>query len=58
MSGGSGSIAGTILGVFIMSVLQTGLPYIGLQANNQQIIIGLVLIVAVFFDVWKNRKLA
>jgi len=58
MNGGSGTIAGTILGVFIMSVLQTGLPLIGLQANFQQIIIGLVLIVAVYIDVLKNKKLA
>ncbi len=58
MSGGSGSIAGTILGVFIMSVLQTGLPFIGIQANYQQIIIGLVLIVAVYIDVLKNKRLA
>ncbi len=58
MNGGMGTIAGTILGVFIMSVLQTGLPNIGLQANYQQIIIGLVLIVAVFVDVLKNKKLA
>ena len=58
MSGGAGTVAGTVLGVFIMSVLKTGLPYIGLQANYQQIVIGLVLIVAVFFDVWKNHKLA
>ena len=40
-----------------MSVLQTGLPLIGLQANYQQIIIGLVLIVAVYIDVLKNKKL-
>lgn len=58
MSGGSGTIAGTILGVFIMSVLQTGLPLIGIQANFQQIIIGIVLIVAVYIDVLKNKKLA
>ncbi len=58
MSGGMGSIAGTILGVFIMSVLQTGLPNIGLQANYQQIIIGMVLILAVLVDVFKNKKLA
>ena len=58
MSGGSGTISGTILGVFIMSVLQLGLPLIGLKANYQQIIIGLVLILAVYIDVLKNKKLA
>lgn len=56
MTGGAGSIVGTLLGVFVMSLLKTGLPYIGLQANWQQIITGIVLIVAVFIDVLKNMK--
>ena len=56
MNGGSGSVAGTLLGVFIMSMLKTGLPFIGLQANWQQIITGLVLIIAVYIDVLKNKK--
>lgn len=56
MTGGAGSIGGTLLGVFVMSLLKTGLPYIGLQANWQQIITGLVLLTAVFIDVYKNTK--
>ena len=56
MTGGSGSIVGTILGVFVMSMLKTGLPFIGLQANWQQIITGLVLIAAVFIDVVRTKK--
>ncbi len=58
MTGGYGSIVGTLLGVFIMSMLKTGLPFIGLQANWQQIITGLVLIGAVFMDVMKKRKMS
>ncbi|MDD2970689.1 MAG: ABC transporter permease [Lachnospiraceae bacterium] len=58
MTGGSGSIVGTLLGVFIMSMLKTGLPFIGLQANWQQIITGLILIGAVFMDVMKKKKKA
>ena len=58
MTGGAGSIVGTLLGVFIMSMLKTGLPFIGLQANWQQIITGLVLIFAVVIDVMKNRRIA
>jgi len=38
-------------------MLKTGLPYIGLQANWQQIITCIVLILAVFIDVQKNRKM-
>lgn len=56
MNGGTGSIIGSLLGVFIMSMLKTGLPYIGLQANWQQIITCIILIVAVFIDVQKNRR--
>ncbi len=56
MYGGQGTIVGTLIGVFLMCVLKTGLPYIGLQANWQQIIIGIVLIVAVFMDVLRTRK--
>lgn len=58
MTGGVGTITGTLLGVFVMSLLKTGLPYIGLQANWQQIITGIVLIVAIFIDVLKNKKTA
>lgn len=56
MKGGSGSIVGTLLGVFVMSMLKTGLPYIGLQANWQQIITGIVLIAAVLIDVMRSKK--
>lgn len=56
MSGGSGTIIGTLLGVFVMSLLKTGLPFIGLQANWQQIITGIVLFAAVLIDVLKNKK--
>lgn len=58
MNGGVGTIPGTLLGVFVMSLLKTGLPYIGLQANWQQIITGIVLIVAIYIDVLKNKKTA
>lgn len=56
MSGGYGTIAGTLIGVFIMSVLKTGLPFIGLQNQYQQFITGFVLVIAVFADVMNRRK--
>lgn len=57
-SGGVGSIGGALLGVFVICLLKTGLPYIGLQANWQQIITGLVLIGAVLVDIRKKKKAA
>lgn len=56
MTGGSGSIIGTFLGVCLISLLKTGLPYIGLQANWQQIITGAILIGAVTIDMARKRK--
>ena len=55
-SGGVGSVTGSLLGVFVICLLKTGLPYIGLQANWQQIITGMVLIGAVMVDILKKKK--
>ena len=56
MSGGYGTISGTLIGVFIMSVLKTGLPFIGLQTHYQQIATGIVLVFAVYMDVLNRKK--
>jgi len=56
LSGGVGTILGTLIGVFIMSVLKVGLPYIDLQPHYQLFITGIVLIIAVYFDVRGRRK--
>lgn len=55
-TGGLGTVTGTMIGVLIMSVLKTGLPYVGLQANWQQVIIGIVLIAAVMLDILRSKK--
>jgi len=57
MSGGNGTIAGTLIGVFIMSVLKTGLPFVGLQSHWQMFITGIVLIIAVFADVASKKRM-
>ncbi|MFI3168511.1 MAG: ABC transporter permease [Faecalibacterium sp.] len=55
-TGGYGTVVGALLGVLIISLLKTGLPFIGLQANWQQIITGIILLVAVMADIAKRRK--
>ena len=57
-AGGYGSVIGTLAGIFVIMLLKTGLPYIGLQANWQQIITGAVLIIAVLIDIMKEKKAA
>lgn len=55
-SGGSGTILGTFFGVMVICLMKVGLPFIGLQANWQQICTGLVLIAAVLVDIVKVKK--
>ena len=55
MSGGSGTMAGTLIGVFIMSVLKNGLSSCGLQAPWQTFFTGLVVIGAVLLDIQRTK---
>ena len=48
MSGGVGSVVGTLLGTFIIAVLSNGMNIMGLSSEIQQIAKGIVLILAVF----------
>ena len=50
LNGGSGTILGSIVGALIMSVLRNGSQQMGWHNYFQEIIIGLVIIVAVFLD--------
>ena len=54
-SGGYGTIYGTVIGAYVIIFLKQGLPYIGFNANMQQIITGLVLIGAVCIDIIKRK---
>ena len=54
-SGGYGTIYGTVIGAYVIIFLKQGLPYIGFNANMQQIITGLVLIGAVAIDIIKRK---
>ena len=55
MSGGSGTMVGTLIGVFIMSVLKTGLANCGLQAPWQTFLTGVVVIGAVLLDIARTK---
>lgn len=54
--GGEGTIAGTIVGAFIISVLRNGLNLMGISPFIQQIVIGVVIVAAVFFDKIKHNN--
>lgn len=56
LAGGVGSIVGTIIGVFIMTVLKIGFPYIGVQSHYQLFITGIILVFAVYMDILNRRR--
>ncbi len=56
LAGGIGSIAGAILGAVIMQSLESGMVLLGVTSAMRQVVIGVVLIVAVWFDVIYNKN--
>jgi ribose transport system permease protein len=54
--GGRGSILGTIIGALIMSVLINGLRILAIQTEWQTVVVGLVVLVAVFADNLRKRR--
>ncbi|NUS82826.1 MAG: ABC transporter permease [Streptomyces sp.] len=55
LSGGVGSISGTLFGVLIIGVLRNGLNLLGVSPFVQQIVIGVVIALAVMVDVLRRR---
>jgi ribose transport system permease protein len=53
--GGRGTMFGTVVGVFIPVVLASGLVIVGVQSFWQQVVIGAILIIAVYFDQIRRR---
>ena len=56
LMGGVGTISGTMIGAFIIGVLRNGLNMAGVSAFIQQIIIGFVMIIAVYVDQIRSRR--
>jgi ribose transport system permease protein len=56
LSGGTGTILGTIIGAFIMSVLTNGLRIMSVAQEWQTVVTGVIIILAVFADNLRKRK--
>lgn len=54
LRGGSGSVLGSLIGALIMAVLRNGSQQMGWPTYMQEIIIGLVIILAVALDRWRH----
>ena len=56
LSGGIGTISGTVIGAFVIGILRNGLNMGGVSAFIQQIIIGLVILLTVWIDQMRHRR--
>jgi ribose/xylose/arabinose/galactoside ABC-type transport system permease subunit len=57
LSGGEGTVLGTLVGAFIMTVIRTGTAQMGLPNWVQEIVTGVIIIAAVAIDRWRHRRL-
>ncbi len=55
-SGGVGKVMGAVIGAFVMGVMNNGMSILGIGIEYQQVIKGLVLLAAVFVDVYNKNK--
>ncbi|HET7838127.1 MAG TPA: ABC transporter permease [Rectinemataceae bacterium] len=56
LSGGEGTILGTVIGAFIMSVLTNGLRILSVPQEWQTVVTGGIIIFAVYMDILRRRK--
>ena len=56
LSGGEGSILGTIIGAFIISTLTNGLRIMSVPQEWQIVVTGCIVILAVFLDILRRRR--
>lgn len=54
-AGGKGTVSGTLIGALLIAIIRNGLNLLGAQSDAQFIVIGAVIIVAVFIDVLRGK---
>jgi len=56
LSGGKGTILGTVIGALIMSVLTNGLRILSVPQEWQTVVVGVVILCAVYTDILRRRR--
>ena len=55
-SGGVGKVMGVVIGAFVMGVMNNGMSILGIGIYWQQVVKGIVLLAAVYLDVYNKSK--
>ena len=56
LSGGRGSIIGTVIGALIFGVIISGFTFLRLDAYYQEMVKGVIIVGAVVLDQWRQRR--
>jgi putative multiple sugar transport system permease protein len=56
VTGGVGTVAGAMVGGLIMAVMSNGMQLMGVDQSTQQVVKGVVLLLAVAFDIWNKKR--
>ncbi len=56
LSGGEGSVSGSLIGALIMAFLRVGCDHVGVPSWVQEMVIGAVIVLAVALDQWRHRR--
>ena len=56
LSGGEGTILGTVIGAFIISTLTNGLRILSVPQEWQTVVTGAIVILAVYLDIVRRRR--
>ncbi len=57
LSGGEGSVSGSLIGALIMAFLRVGCDHVGVPSWVQEMVIGAVIVLAVALDQWRHRRM-
>lgn len=57
LTGGKGSIWGTLIGVFIIRIVEAGMVYLDVPSNAKEIVLGVIIVLAVALDVLRRGEI-
>ncbi|HID23024.1 MAG TPA: ABC transporter permease, partial [Planctomycetaceae bacterium] len=58
LAGGEGKVLGTLIGAFIIAVIQNGMNLMNVESYTQKVVLGLVIFIAVLLDRLKHGRLS
>jgi ribose transport system permease protein len=56
LNGGEGSIMGSVIGALLMTVIKTGCTHLGLPNWVEEVVTGIIIVVAVALDRLRHRR--